>query len=420
MSITVQPSSKAVYIAIVCFLTYASVYAFRKPFTVGMYPGESPVWGIQYKSMLIICQVVGYMFSKFYGIHYIGGLRSKGRIQAILLLIGSAWLSLLLFAVTPAPYNIIFLFTNGFPLGLIWGLLFSYVEGRRATDFIGPVLAVSFIFSSGFVKTIAAALQKRFLIPDMWLPFLTGAVFILPLLLFLWLLNRVPGPDSNDVAHRTERIPMSREERRALVKKFLPGLLLLVLVYVFLTIFRDLRDNFAADMWVEAGFSGNPSKFVATEIPVTLTVLAVTTAMVLVKNNYRAFLFSMWMIILGLAISGGASFLYMVGGVSFFNWMLLSGMGLYLGYIPYNSILFERMIAAFRITGNVGFLMYLADASGYLGSVLVTLAKNWFRVHIQWIGFYTYSVVFFSLVAIPATLSGIYYFTRKNKLKDHE
>ncbi len=64
--------------------------------------------------------------------------------------------------------------------------------------------------------------------------------------------------------------------------------------------------------------------------------------------------------------------------------------------------------------------MYLADASGYLGSVLVTLAKNWFRVHIQWIGFYTYSVVFFSLVAIPATLSGIYYFTRKNKLKDHE
>ena len=69
---------------------------------------------------------------------------------------------LLLFAIVPAPFNIIFLFTNGFPLGIIWGIIFSFVEGRKATDFIGASLAVSFIFSSGLVKSVAKYLQVAF------------------------------------------------------------------------------------------------------------------------------------------------------------------------------------------------------------------------------------------------------------------
>jgi hypothetical protein len=31
-------------------------------------------------------------------------------------------------------------------LGMLWGVVFSYVEGRKTTDFIGAALAVSFIF----------------------------------------------------------------------------------------------------------------------------------------------------------------------------------------------------------------------------------------------------------------------------------
>lgn len=413
-------ATRAIYTALVCFLTYASVYAFRKPFTTGLFAGEAPVWGVQYKSMLIISQVVGYMCSKFYGIRFIGSLKKTGRTRAILLLIGISWLSLLLFALTPAPWNILFLFTNGFPLGLIWGLVFSYAEGRRSTDFIGSVLAVSFIFSSGFVKTIAAGLQSRYIISDTWLPFVTGGVFVIPLLLFLWLLSKTPEPDEEDIRLRQIRPPLNREERKKLVRQFLPGLALLVLVYIFLTIFRDIRDNFAADMWAEAGFSGNPVKFVATEIPVTIMVLALTATLVLVKNNYRAFRFSLWMIAAGLVIAGASSLLYLNGYLSFFYWMVLAGLGLYMGYIPFNSILFERMIASYKIAGNVGFFMYLADASGYLGSVLVTLSKNLFQLKLQWVSFYTHGVVFFSIVALPATFFAMRYFNKQHKKMGYE
>ena len=135
------------------------MYAFRKPFTVGAFANAPKVFGLAYKDALVISQVLGYMMSKFYGIKFIAELKKIGRGKIILLLVSISWFALLLFAIVPAPFNVIFLFINGFPLGMIWGIVFSFVEGRKATDFIGASLAVSFIFSSGFVKSVAKCLQ---------------------------------------------------------------------------------------------------------------------------------------------------------------------------------------------------------------------------------------------------------------------
>src|SRR4029078_6660882 len=123
-------------------------------------------------------QVLGYMMSKFYGIKFIAELKKIGRGKIILLLVSISWFPLLLFAIIPSPFNVVFLFINGFPLGIIWGIVFSFVEGRKATDFIGASLAVSFIFSSGFVKSVAKWLLINFSVTEWWLPFVTGLVFI--------------------------------------------------------------------------------------------------------------------------------------------------------------------------------------------------------------------------------------------------
>ncbi|RYZ15704.1 MAG: hypothetical protein EOP49_52680, partial [Sphingobacteriales bacterium] len=126
----------SLYAAVVTFLAYTSVYAFRKPFTVATFEGID-YWHIPYQSLLIIAQGIGYMLSKFYGIKFIAELSRYGRWKTMVALISVSWLALLGFAVTPAPYGMIFLLINGFPLGFFWGIVFSYVEGRRATDIIG-------------------------------------------------------------------------------------------------------------------------------------------------------------------------------------------------------------------------------------------------------------------------------------------
>lgn len=410
-----QEIGVAVYTALICFLTYASVYAFRKPFTVGTFSKEADIFGLAYKDALVICQVLGYMFSKFYGIKFISELKNIGRGKSVLILLSISWIALLLFALISSPWNILFLFVNGFPLGMIWGIIFSFAEGRRTTDFIGATLAVSFIFSSGFVKFIAKWLMIYADVSETWLPFITGLIFMLPVVLLIQLLEKIPPPSQIDKESRIEREAMSAESRKALFKKYSGGIILLIVVYVFLTIFRDIRDNFAADMWSELGFANEPGVFTRTEIPVTIFVLVLISMMMLIKNNQKAFIITHYLIIVGFALAGISSLMFSLGWLSPFSWMVCVGLGLYIGYIPFNCILFDRMIAAFGSAANVGFLMYLADSFGYMGSVGVIVTKTLFSIKLQWTTLYSVGVIYMSIAGIILTALAIIYFTRKFK-----
>lgn len=403
----------AIAAALITFLTYASVYAFRKPFTIGSYAAAPDVFGVHYKDALVISQVLGYMLSKFYGIKFIAELKKLGRPQLIFILVVISWIALLLFAIIPAPYNVVCLFINGFPLGIIWGIIFSYVEGRKATDFIGASLAVSFIFSSGFVKSVAQWLMINFNISEWWLPFFTGFVFIIPLLLFLYLLHKIPPPNQEDVDMRNQRPPMNKIQRHEFFKQFKPGLVLLIITYIFLTVFRDIRDNFAADIWHETGYGNQPSIFTSTEIPISVIVLVIIAAMIIIKNNYKAFFITHLLILLGLFIAGISSWLFTQQYISAYHWILFTGLGLYMGYIPFNCILFERLIATFKTAGNVGFLMYVADSFGYLGSVGVILLKALLHTDLSWSAIYSNGVIYLSVSGIIFTLIALKYFNKK-------
>jgi hypothetical protein len=99
-----------------------------------------------------------------------------------------------------------------------------------------------------------------------------------------------------------------------------------------------------------------------------------------------------------------------------FQWMTLVGLGLYMTYIPFNSILFERMLASFKYAANVGFLIYLADSFGYLASVSVLLTKTVLKLNINWLQFYTSLVLITSIGGGLFILFSIIYFNRKYKV----
>ncbi|HTE26489.1 DUF5690 family protein [Flavitalea sp.] len=402
----------AVYAAVVSFLAYATIFGFRKTYSVATFDGMS-VAGIGYKELLVIVQAIGYLSSKFYGIAFIGELNRSGRWKTIFLLVGISWIAWLLFAITPAPYNIIFLFMNGFPLGLLWGVIFSYIEGRRATDFIGAALAVSFIFSSGFVKSVGNYLMVVQGVAEKWMPFVAGAVFVPFLILFVYLMERIPPPMAEDVAVRTVRVPMTKVQRIAFVRTFLPGIVLLVLLYAFLTIFREIRDNFIANMWQEMGYRNQPELFLQTEVPITLCILILIGSMIVIRNNYKAFIVSLIFVMAGFAVAGISTYLFVYHEISPVIWVTMVGMGLYMGYIPYNCVLFERLIATFRIPANVGFLIYLADSVGYIGSVGVIITKGVFKLNLRWTVFYSNSVMILSVIGIIGTGLAIWYFVKK-------
>lgn len=370
------------------FGAYFAMYAFRKPFAAATYEHVAG-WdfALDYKTALLIAQVIGYAASKFIGIRVIAEFGRQGRALAILGLIGASWLALILFALLPPPWTILCLFLNGLPLGMIWGLVFSYVEGRRTSELLGSMLCASFILSSGVVKSVAVMLMQAG-IAERWMPAATGLVFVPLLLVSLWILERLPPPDARDIAERTERVPMHRADRAAFLRGHGTALALLVAGYILLTAIRDFRDSFAAEIWRALGFGGVASVFSASELPVAAISLAGLGALMLVRDNRRALLAMHALVVAGAALLGLSTLAFQSGWLSPLAWMILTGAGLYLAYTPFNAMLFDRMVAAIGRAGNAGFLIYIADASGYAGSVALLLYRSLAEPKMDWLRFY--------------------------------
>jgi len=410
----------SVYIAVICFLTYASVYAFRKPFTIGLYLDEPKIFGVDYKNILVIAQVLGYTISKFYGIKFIAELNKVGRGWSILILIILSFIPLLLFPLFKSPWNIVFLFLNGLPLGVLWGLIFSFVEGRKTSDFIGATMAVSFIISSGFVKTVAKWIQLTYQVQENWIPFYTGLVFLIPVIILVYLLEKIPNPTALEAAEKSLRVPMDKNERKRFFNMFSFGLVSFIFIYILLTLFRDIRDNFAADIWLELGYGNSAGIFTSTELPIAVSVLVLIASMIYIKNNKLAFQISQIIILAGFMLCGVSTFLFMQQIISGYVWIILVGLGLYMGYIPFNCILFDRMIATFKIKGNVGYFMYLVDSFGYLASVFVIIAKGSMGISISWTYFYSNGVLFLSIIGSLISITTLLYFNKKYKTYNYE
>jgi MFS family permease len=364
----------------------------------------------------VIAQTIGYTLSKFYGIRFIAELKGERRQWHILRFIGAGWAALFFFAIIPPPFNMMFLVMNGFALGVIYGLVFSYLEGRRSTEVLGAVLATSFIFASGFSQSAGKYMLLNFGVSEWWMPFATGAVFLPPTIFFTWLLGKTPKPDVKDVTERTARLPMTKRERRAFVQTFFPGLMMLIFTYVLLTIIRDYRSNFAADIWKELGQGNNAAVFTQSELPASLVTLILLGMLVLVKNNQRALLINHLIIAAGFALSIFTTLLYKNGSLSSFWWMTLVGVGMYMGYVPFNAMLFDRLIASFKYVGNAGFLIYLADSFGYLGSDAVLLTKSFLKLDVSWSNFFESMVLVLSAVGLVLIGFSAIYFRSKFSL----
>ena len=112
------------------FGTYFCMYGFRKPFTVSSYEGAT-FWNIDFKVFVVSVQIIGYMISKFIGIKVISEMPPQRRALALIGLILIAESGLALFGILPRPYNAVGLFLQGLCLGMVFGLVLGFLEGRR-------------------------------------------------------------------------------------------------------------------------------------------------------------------------------------------------------------------------------------------------------------------------------------------------
>lgn len=406
-----SPAAFSTYAIVAAFSAYFCMYGFRKPFAVATFAGEG-AFGVDLKATLVLSQVLGYTLSKFLGVKLVTELAAGRRAVVLLGLIGFAELALLAFGLLPPAMKPLAIFCNGLPLGAVWGLVYGFLEGRRTSEILGAGLSASYIVASGAVKSVGAWLLAAG-ISEGWMPFVTGLVFLPPFLGAVWMLSRLPPPTPEDEAARTHRAPMTGAERRAFFARFALGLVALTGLYMLLTAYRDFRDNFAAEIWLAVGQSGKPELFTLSELPVALAVMVGLALLYRIRDNRRALFAVHGVMAAGTLLIGGATLLFDLGMLGAVPWMVLIGCGLYLAYVPYGCMLFDRLIAATGAVGTAVFMIYVTDAFGYAGSIGVLLYKLVGQAELSWLAFFRGFSYVTAVVCTGAFVVSAWYFARR-------
>ena len=141
-------------------LSYSLVYALRKPFTAATFDGLD-FFGMDYKTATSIVQIAGYFLSKLIGIKVISEMKKENRLKFIIASVAVAELSLVLFGALPRPYNVFALFFNGLSLGCMWGVIFSFLEGRRVTDLLASLMGLSIAIQFRYGQVVGAFRDER-------------------------------------------------------------------------------------------------------------------------------------------------------------------------------------------------------------------------------------------------------------------
>ncbi len=377
---------------------YFLVYALRKSFTASTFDGLDFL-GVDYKVVLSISQILGYLIAKFCGIKIVSELKRNQRLPAIVISAACAELSLVLFGLIPYPSNFFCLFFNGLSLGSMWGFLFSYLEGRRLTDILASFLGVSIIISSGAAKSIGLFVLEMNVSP-FWMPSLIGAVTLVLLVGIAFALDKLPDPTAEDKESRTERIPLDKKLRGALLKKYSLLLIPLLTVNILYTVLRDIKEDFLVDIVKFTNIDLTSFLFVQIDSVVTLILLVVFGTMIFVKDNRRSLTILLSLMMFGSLLVLFTSLFFNSLSATPIIWLFLQSMGIYTAYMAFQTIFFDRFIACFKIAGNVGFFIYLADFLGYLFSCGFLFGKSIFSIHVNWLQYYNSLSITISLICI--------------------
>ncbi len=386
------------------FFTYLCFYPFRRAYTAAAFT-PLQFWGIDYKILMITAQVLGFAVSKGIGVKIVSEMIPAQRAKAMVLMLLLATAMYGIFGFCPAPYNLVFVFLANLPLGLFYGTILGFLEGRQVTEFLVAILTGSFIIGSGFAKSLGGWLLQDLGISMFYMPLVAASIMLLPVCFFIYLLHCLPAATAADKLARVVRLPMDKAARKHFVTSYRWGIVFFICSYVLLTTFREFRDNFTPEIWMALG-NTDTKIFTKTELPIAILVVIIMIGLHFAKNNLKAFHIIENIMILGAVLILLFTCLFQLGFISPFVWLTGVGLGAYLAYAMSNSLYFERMIGAFKSPGTVGFLITLADYYAYFGSISVLLLKNYLSFNISYVSFFiglSYVIGGFYIVLIIAS-----------------
>lgn len=181
---------------------------------------------------------------------------------------------------------------------------------------------------------------------------------------------------------------MSRASSLLFPAEICPILTLLFFGNLLLLMLRDIKEDFLVNI---LDMSGQSSwLFAQVDTVVTLVILGLFCLFTFFRSNIKALMMLFSLVIVGNAVMTYVSLHYATLQLSPIVWLFVQSLSLYVAYLTFQTIFFDRFIACFRIKGNVGFFIAIIDFIGYLGTVTLLSTKEFLNFDMEWFALYNH------------------------------
>eukprot|EP00045_Choanoeca_perplexa_P005507 m.46603 g.46603 ORF g.46603 m.46603 type:complete len:443 (-) comp13159_c0_seq1:8-1336(-) len=373
-----RPHFQTTYTTLVVSIAYITGTYFIK-YPIFLLPNTENVGPLQLKVWISIASTVGYALSKIPAYSIVSTMpREKRKRWIILLILSMLVLSLGFYAILPHFAQPIGVFLGALPASWVFGIMFTYLEGRRSTEITSGMLNFFIILGGALARAVGSAILDA--LPSnlhAWMPLITAGIGLPIAIVCVFLLDAVPQPTLADVRERAVRRPMPAAERGAFLKRFWPGLALLSLNYMLMVTFRSFRDYFCANVYKDMLHRDVTSMdYILADWPAGAVACSMMMGVAAVRDNRKGVQAMHVMMVLGAVILAAITVLFQIHYLSGEVSIICIGIGLYVAWLPSQAILFDRILSASDTPGTSVFLIFATDFLGYVGTLALLIYKS--------------------------------------------
>ena len=174
----------------------------------------------------------------------------------------------------------------------------------------------------------------------------------------------------------------------------------------------------------DLGYVLKAADFAGIESLVGIAVIVILCGLWIFRSNRLAVWSCMGLISFGSILVGASTVMMKNGFLSPRAFFVVNGIGLYIAYVPLQTILLNRLLATLKTVATAAFLIAAADAAGYVSIVCIYLTKNVYLevtgTEINWAQLLMF-VSYVTAIFVPvAMLFAAFYFQRKNPSRNQQ
>lgn len=153
---------------------------------------------------------------------------------------------------SPVPLaKVVTLFFSSFCSSWIYGMMVTYLEGRRATEVLIAVTSMCLVYAGAASRSVGSVVLNVGVSPRL-MPLIVGTIAWMLACALLIVLDRSPRPGASDQAARSVRRPMDLRAKHKFMSEWGGGVGLIMLAYALVTGIRSVRDLYSAQIFAAA------------------------------------------------------------------------------------------------------------------------------------------------------------------------